>query len=175
MSPKNGTPILVLLVEDEALLRMFAADILREEGQFKVVEAASADEALTVLEAMAEDVRAIITDVEMPGALDGFTFCRIVRQAWPPIGVVVVSGRAAPGPDGLPLGTRFLSKPYRPAELVGATRAVLAPAAILPSESPPAPLRTSAPVLPEAIKINQPHTDIGSAGGLAQPLQKPEK
>ncbi len=175
MSPRTGTPIIVLLVEDEALLRMFTADLLREEGPFKVIEAASADEALTVLEAAAKSVRAIVTDVEMPGSLDGFTFTRIVKQAWPHIGVVVVSGRAAPGRDGLPAGACFLTKPYMPAELIEAVRSVLAPDPVRRLESAPVPPEVSVPVLPEAIKINQPHTGIGATGGLAQPLQEPEK
>ncbi len=175
MSPRTGTPIIVLIVEDEALLRMFAADLLREEGPFKVIEAASADEALTVLEATAESVRAIVTDVEMPGSLDGFTFTRIVEQAWPHIGVVVVPGRAAPGRDGLPAGARFLTKPYMPAELIEAVRSVLTPDLALRAESAPTPAEVSLPVLPVAIKIGQPHTGIGAAGGLAQPLQEPEK
>jgi CheY-like chemotaxis protein len=86
MDAKDGLPIIVLLVEDEALLRMFTADVLREEGEFKVIEAASADEALKVLEATAKDVQAVVTDVETPGRLDGFTLSRIVKQAWPHIG-----------------------------------------------------------------------------------------
>jgi CheY-like chemotaxis protein len=114
-------PVIVLLVEDEALVRMMAADVLREEGGFKVVEAADADEALTVLDATA-DVRALVTDVEMPGSLDGFTLARVVKQAWPQIGIVVTSGRMAPGPKDLPSGALFMPKPYRPADLLAAVR-----------------------------------------------------
>ncbi len=175
MSPTPGKPIIVLLVEDQALLRMFTADVLREEGEFRVIEAASADETLKVLEATAEDVRAMVTDVEMPGVLDGFTLTCIVKQAWPRIGVVVVSGRQAPGRAGLPAGARFLTKPYLPGELIEAVRSVLTQAAIPPTENPPEPTETSIPVLPAAIKISQPHTGIGLAGGLAQPLQEPDE
>ncbi len=174
-SPKDSSPIIVLVVGDDALLRMFTADVLREEGEFKVIEAATADEALKILEATAEHVRAIVTNVEMPGALDGFTLTRIVKQAWPHIGVVVVSGREAPGRDGLPLGACFLTKPHRPAALIEAVRSVLAPEPLLLSESPSAPIETSVPVFPAAIKISQPHTGIGSAGGLTQPLAEPEE
>src|SRR5918998_6850671 len=117
-------PVVVLLVEDEALVRMMAADVLREEGGFKVVEVVNADEALTVLEATA-DVRALVTDVGMPGSLDGFTLARVVKQAWPHIGVVVSSGRMAPGPKDLPSGALFIPKPYRPEALVTAVRTVL--------------------------------------------------
>ncbi len=175
MTPTDGTPIIVLLVEDEALLRLFTADLLREEAGFKVIEAASADEALVVLEAAAKNVRAVVTDVEMPGALDGFTLTRIIKRAWPHIGVVVVSGRAAPGRDGLPTGARFLTKPYLPEELIEAVRCVLTPAAILLPERASAPSEISLPIAPAAIKIDQPHTGIGTDGGLAQPLHEPER
>ena len=161
-------PVIVLLVEDEALVRMMAADVLREEGGFKVVEAADADEALTVLDAT-EDVRALVTDVEMPGSLDGFTLARVVKQAWPHIGIVVTSGRMAPGPKDLPLGALFMPKPYRPADLLAAVRTVL------PSDQTEIPAEAPVAVLPSAVKISQLHTGIGVAGGLAQPLREPDE
>ena len=161
-------PVIVLLVEDEALVRMMAADVLREEGGFKVVEAADADEALTVLDATA-DVRALVTDVEMPGSLNGFTLARVVKQAWPQIGIVVTSGRMAPGPKDLPSGALFMPKPYRPADLLAAVRTVL------PSDQTEIPAEAPVPVLPSAVKISQLHTGIGTAGGLAQPLLEPDE
>ena len=90
-SQDSQAPVIVLLAEDATLVRMVAAEMLREEGSFKVIEAADADQALTVLEAKT-NVRALVTDVEMPGSLDGFTLARLVRQAWPHIGIVVTSG-----------------------------------------------------------------------------------
>jgi len=161
-------PIVVLLAEDEALVRMMAADVLREEGGFKVVEAANGDEALSVLEATA-DVRALVTDVEMPGSLDGFTLARVVKQAWPDIGVVVTSGRVAPRSQELPSGVVFIPKPYRPAELVAAVRVVMPPDQTeIPAEAPVS-------VLPSGIKTSPPRTSTGATGGLAQPLPEPEE
>jgi CheY-like chemotaxis protein len=142
-------PVIVLLAEDEALVRMMAADVLREEGGFKVVEVVNADEALTVLEATA-DVRALVTDVEMPGSLDGFTLARVVKQAWPHIGIVVTSGRMAPGPNDLPSGALFIPKPYRPADLVAAVQTVL------PSNQTQTPAEAPISVLPSAIKTVSP-------------------
>ena len=168
MGQNGQQPVIVLLVEDEALVRMMAADVLREEGGFKVVEAANADEALTVLEATA-DVRALVTDVEMPGSLDDFTLARVVKQAWPQIGIVVTSGRMAPGPKDLPLGALFMPKPYRPADLLAAVRTVL------PSDQTEIPAEAPVAVLPSAVKISQLHTGIGTAGGLAQPLLEPDE
>ena len=97
-------PTVILLVEDEALVRMFAADLLREEAGFKVIEAVDADEALTVLEA-GPDVHALVTDVEMPGTLDGFTLARLVHKAWPSVlswrrrGPPTPKARCPPAPD----------------------------------------------------------------------------
>src|SRR3954452_11041774 len=104
-------------------------------------------EALTVLEATA-DVRALVTDVEIPGSLDGFTLARVVKQAWPQIGIVVTSGRMAPGPKELPSGALFIPKPYRPTDLVAAVQTVL------PSVQAEIPAEAPVPVLPSAVKIS---------------------
>jgi two-component system, response regulator PdtaR len=105
----------------------------------------------------------------MPGSLDGFTLARVVKQAWPQIGIVVTSGRLAPGPKDLPSGALFIPKPYRPEDLVAAVRTVL------PLDQTENPGEAPVPVLPVAVKISQPHTGIGAAGGLAQPLPEPEE
>ena len=158
-------PVVVLLAEDEALVRTMAADVLKEEGVFKVVEVVNADEELTVLEATA-DVRALVTDVEMPGSLDGITLARVVKQAWPHIGTVVTSGRMVPRPKELPSSALFGSKPYRPTDLIAAVQTLLQTE--MAADGP-------VPVPPIAIKTSQPHTGIGAAGGLAQPLSEPEE
>src|SRR5829696_6022675 len=80
----------VLVVDDEALLRMLASDVLEEAG-FEVVEAASADAALVALQSHPE-IRVVFTDVDMPGSLDGLGLARVVQERWPGIGVLVVSG-----------------------------------------------------------------------------------
>jgi CheY-like chemotaxis protein len=168
LSINDETPVVVLVVEDEALLRMFTVDLLRDEADFKVVEAANADEALTVLEATGDYVRALVTDVEMPGSMDGFTFTRVVHKAWSHIGFVVVSGRQRPAPGTVPKGTMFLSKPFRAEALIAAVRSVLGP-------QPNTSLEPGRPFIPAGIKIDQPHTGIGSVGGLAQPVPEPEE
>ena len=147
---------------------MFVSDALREEGGFRVIEAANADEALTLLENTGDDVRVLITDLEMPGSMDGFTFTRVARKAWPHIGLVVVSGRMKPQRDEVPEGSVFLAKPFSVPEIMKAVQSVLGPDRAVPAEP-------SLPVLPAGIKIHQPHTGIGSTGGLAQPLPEPEE
>ncbi len=112
----------VLLVEDDGLLLMEAADTLADAG-FEVVEASHADNALSVLESRA-DVDVLMTDVDMPrGSMDGFALARLVAHRWPTIPVLVVSGMGTPGPHDMPDGARFIPKPYEPSTLVRTLRA----------------------------------------------------
>ena len=124
---KPRVPILhqpvVLLVEDEPLVRTVEVDILRDAG-FWVLEAQDADEAFEILKRRS-DVRAVLTDVDMPGSLDGFEFARLVAQAWPEVGVLVISGKAAPKAGDLPDNAVFLAKPVRAAALVEQIEAIL--------------------------------------------------
>ena len=121
--PLSPVRAVVLLTEDEALVRMFAADLLDEAG-FRVIEAVHADEALLLLQAQ-PDVQVLVTDVEMAGgSMDGFALARQVRTRWPRIAIIVVSGRQTPGPGDLPEGVGFLDKPYRPTALLQAIQAL---------------------------------------------------
>jgi CheY-like chemotaxis protein len=110
----------VLIVEDEFLLRMNAAEMIGDDG-FDVVEAANADEAIAILEAR-PDIHVVFTDIQMPGSMDGLKLARFVRGRWPPIKIVATSGFVSVGEDDLPKGSRFLSKPYRPAQIVATLR-----------------------------------------------------
>jgi CheY-like chemotaxis protein len=101
----------VLLVEDEPLVRLTQVDILRE-AEFWVLEAQDADEAFDILRARPE-INVVLTDVDMPGSIDGFEFAHLVRQGWPEVAVLVISGKTAPGPGDLPEGAHFLHKPVR--------------------------------------------------------------
>jgi two-component system, response regulator PdtaR len=117
--------MVVLVVEDQTLVRMFMADFLDEAG-FKVFEAVNADEALTVLQAR-PDVQAVVTDIEMPGSLDGIGLAQVIRDRWPGIGVIVTSGRARPGPDDLSDKVAFLAKPYLPDTIINVIRQMATP------------------------------------------------
>src|SRR5215213_3485633 len=88
-----GRKPVVLVVEDELLVRILQVDILREAG-FRVAEAQDADEAFEVLRRRL-DVSVVLTDVDMPGSLNGFEFARLVKQGWPELQVLVISGKAA--------------------------------------------------------------------------------
>lgn len=102
----------VLLVEDEPLVRMTAADELEEAG-FRVLEAANADIALSMLEARFSDIRVLFTDVNMPGSMDGLALAEQVHERWPHILLVISSGYAQPRSDEIPDRGRFIPKPYR--------------------------------------------------------------
>ena len=110
----------VLIVEDEFLLRMNAAEMIGDAG-FDVVEAGNADEAIAILESR-PDIHVVFTDIQMPGSMDGMKLAKFVRGRWPPIKIVATSGFVSVGKDDLPKGSRFLTKPYRPAQIVAALR-----------------------------------------------------
>lgn len=110
----------VLVVEDEALVRMAIADRLEEAG-FVVLEASNADEALTILWANF-DVRLIFTDVDMPGTMDGLKLAAAVRDRWPPIKIVVTSGYKHVRIDNVPVGAEFVAKPYNAERLINTFR-----------------------------------------------------
>ena len=110
----------VLIVEDEPLVRMTAVDMIEEAG-FEVLEATNADEAILLLEAR-RDIAVVFTDIEMPGSMDGLRLAEAVRGRWPPIKIVATSGKAKLSADDLPSGSRFLTKPYSAREIVGTLR-----------------------------------------------------
>jgi CheY-like chemotaxis protein len=121
----------VLVVDDEALLRMLAADVFSEAG-FEVLEASNGAQAIALMETR-PDIRAVFTDVQMPGQPDGFALSRIVRGKLPSSAIVVVSGRAFPKEGDLPEGARFVSKPYVGRDVVRLMRQLLAPDAAPPN------------------------------------------
>lgn len=117
MTQVGTTTPVVLVVDDEALLRWHASDLLASAG-YKVVEADDAATALRILETR-EDVRLLFTDVQMPGALDGLDLARQVHQRWPGVLLLVTSGGVPLGNADIPDAGRFVAKPYREGDLLG--------------------------------------------------------
>jgi CheY-like chemotaxis protein len=99
----------VLVVEDEPLVRLLVSEVLTDAG-FKVLEAANAGEALTILQAGIE-VHVLYADVDMPPGINGYELARQVHRNWPGIEILITSGRAWPGQGDLPMGAAFLAKP----------------------------------------------------------------
>src|ERR1700728_1587792 len=105
----------ILIVEDEPLVRLCAVETIETAG-FEVIEAASADEAIQILESR-NDIRVVFTDIHMPGSMDGLKLAHAVRHRWPPIQIVVTSGHELPTKQDLPEGGRFFPKPYDPIQV----------------------------------------------------------
>jgi two-component system, response regulator PdtaR len=119
----ESKPVVILIVEDEMIVRMSTTDILQDAG-YLVLEARDGVEAIAMIE-LRDDVAALFTDVTMPN-MNGVALARVVRERWPHIGIVVTSGALPPNVKlELPEGARFLAKPYKPKELLQDIQAVL--------------------------------------------------
>ena len=114
----RAKPPAVLIVEDEPLVRLCAVHIVEDAG-YEVVEAANADEAIRILESRM-DIRVVFTDIHMPGSMDGLKLATAVRDRWPPIKIMVTSGRHFVPQQELPEGGRFIGKPYDPVQVKNA-------------------------------------------------------
>lgn len=120
-----ATKPVVLVVEDEVLIRMNTVEMIEEAG-FRALEAANADEAIQILEAR-DDIRIIFTDIEMPGSMNGVKLAQAVRGRWPPIRIIATSGHFKLQDGDLPDDGRFLPKPYNSTQVAQAIREVMAP------------------------------------------------
>jgi CheY-like chemotaxis protein len=100
----------ILVVEDDTLLRMHAAEMIEEAG-FEVLEAPDADEAIRLLEARL-DIAIVFTDIDMPGSMNGLKLAHAIADRWPPIRIVATSGHFQMRDGDLPAGGQFIAKPY---------------------------------------------------------------
>ncbi|MDZ4310865.1 MAG: response regulator [Cypionkella sp.] len=126
---KNGKAV-VLVVEDNAIIRMGAVDIVLTAG-YEALEAQDADEAIRILESR-DDIDLVFTDVQMPGTMDGVKLSHYIRNRWPPVKLIVASGMAILEESSLPEGSRFFAKPYADHAIADAMERLLA----TDSESP---------------------------------------
>lgn len=120
----------VLVVEDEAPIRMIVAEALLDAG-FAIREAAHADEALALLEASGDQIDLLFTDVTMPGSMDGIELAHHVHEVWPQMAMIIASGKPLPRNAECPTGTHFIPKPYALDEVVYQIQTLVA------SDSPP--------------------------------------
>lgn len=119
-----ATKTVVLVVEDEVLIRMNTVEIIEDAG-FHVLEAANADEAITLLEARL-DIQIVFTDIDMPGSMNGIKLAQAVRGRWPPIKIIATSGHFKLKAGDLPDDGRFLPKPYNSKQVSDILRDVMA-------------------------------------------------
>ena len=104
-------PAVALVVEDEMLLRMRAIDMVEDAG------AVDADEAVAILESRS-DIALLFTDIQMPGSMDGLKLAHAVRERWPPIKIILVSGQLQPATIDIPADSRFYGKPLEAKEMI---------------------------------------------------------
>jgi CheY-like chemotaxis protein len=108
----------VLIVDAEALIRISAVHMVEDAG-YSAVQAANADEAIQLLERR-RDIRAVFTDINMSGSMDGLRLAHAIRGRWPPIHLIVTSGLDLT--DKLPANGRFIRKPYSAEQVTAALR-----------------------------------------------------
>ena len=118
MSTTYPTNPVVLVVEDEPLLRLVAVDFIEDAG-FAAVTATNTDEAVAILESRT-DIRIVFTDIDMPGSMDGLKLAECIRNRWPPIELIVTSGKRRLQPNSLPARGLYFPKPYNPSDIVQA-------------------------------------------------------
>jgi CheY-like chemotaxis protein len=116
----SAGPPIVLVVEDEMLLRMRAVDMVQDAG-YTSVEAVDADAAFAILESRS-DVALLFTDVQMPGSMDGLKLAHAVFERWPPIKIILVSGQLNLSKSDIPPNSRFFGKPLVANEVIAEMR-----------------------------------------------------
>ena len=112
----DAPPSVVLVVEDELMLRMRAVDIVEDAG-FTPIEAVNADEAIGILEGR-DDVSVLFTDIQMPGSMDGLRLAHVVHSRWPHIKIMLVSGQIAVTAADKPEDSKFFPKPLEIQQMI---------------------------------------------------------
>jgi CheY-like chemotaxis protein len=108
----------VIVVEDETLIVLWVEEVLRDAG-YEVLTASNANEAIQLLETDPA-ITYVFTDVDMPGSMDGLRLAAAVRNRWPPVHIVIASGKRRPLRTEMPERAIFLSKPYLPIDVLAA-------------------------------------------------------
>ena len=107
---------IILVVEDEMVLRMRAVDIVEDAG-FVPIEAVSADQAIQILESR-DDISLLFTDIRMPGSMDGLKLAHAVHTRWPHIKIILVSGQIAVSDADKPSDSKFFPKPLEIKQMI---------------------------------------------------------
>jgi CheY-like chemotaxis protein len=119
---QSAIPV-ILVVEDDEMVRMLAVDLFEDDG-FEVIEAASGAEAIDILK-VRQDVRAVLTDVHMPGSPDGLELAQHVEEVCPGCAVIIVSGRGVALLPKLGERVRYFGKLYNGREVLSAVHEIL--------------------------------------------------
>ncbi|WP_210483084.1 HWE histidine kinase domain-containing protein [Microvirga antarctica] len=145
----------VLVVEDEIILRMKAVDIVEDAG-FTPLEAASADQALAILESRS-DISVLFTDIQMPGSMDGLKLAHAVHRRWPTIKIILVSGQVAVTDADKPAESRFFGKPVEINEMITALQTMVGSGKleIIPTVALPPSDRAATPALLDPDRVSR--------------------
>ncbi|WP_191057519.1 response regulator [Geminicoccus harenae] len=119
-----ATRQVILVVEDEPLLRLAAVDMVEDAG-FEAVSAANAAQAISILENR-NDIRLVFSDIDMLPGMDGIKLAAYIRDRWPPIAIILTSGIYASTDVTLPPNSLFFSKPYVERDILRAARRMIA-------------------------------------------------
>jgi DNA-binding NtrC family response regulator len=120
---QSRIPAVVLIVEDDMMLRMRAVDMVEDAG-YTPIEAMDAAEAIAILESRS-DVALMCTDIQMPGQMDGVGLAHAVHERWPAIRIMVVSGQLNLPHLDLPPRSTFLGKPLDAGEVIAEMREMI--------------------------------------------------
>jgi DNA-binding NtrC family response regulator len=116
-------PSVLLIVEDEMMLRMRAVDMVEDAGYTPVEALDDADEAVAILESRS-DIALMCTDIRMPGSIDRLGLARTVHERWPSIKIIVMSGQLYPQDVDLPPCSRFFGKPLGAKQMIAQIRSM---------------------------------------------------
>lgn len=116
-------PSVILVVEDEMLLRMRAVDMVEDAG-YVPIEAVDADEALAILQSRS-DIVLLFTDIQMPGSMSGLQLALAVHERWPRIKIILASGQLKLSQSEIPENSRFFGKPLDSGDMVAEIREML--------------------------------------------------
>ena len=107
----------ILVVEDNPLIRVMLCESLTV-ANYNIVEAGSADEAMALFEAEGP-FSLVVTDIEMPGTMNGIGLANAIHERWPEVALIVTSGRVTPAAGVLPACAKFVPKPSPAQHFVG--------------------------------------------------------
>jgi CheY-like chemotaxis protein len=116
-------PAVVLVVEDEMMLRMRAVNMVEDAG-YAPVEALDTGEAVAILESRS-DIALMCTDIQLPGSMDGLGLAHTVHKRWPAIKIILVSGQLNPSSIDLPPCSRFFGKPLQAWQIIAELRSMI--------------------------------------------------
>lgn len=115
---------LVLVVEDEPIIREFVCEMLESE-RFSTFAVENADLALAELEKNAERFALLMTDIRMPGKMDGVELANTTHHKWPQLPILVMSGHETRESSGVGEDVTFLRKPWTIGQMIDSVEAAL--------------------------------------------------